>query len=282
MSTPSVIADQTESVDRRFSGIARLYSPSFSHWLLQESHVTVVGLGGVGSWAVEALARFGVAQLTLIDLDHVAESNTNRQIQALDGEYGKAKSIALSERVKKINPNCHVTVIEDWVDQDNVETLIPACSAVLDCTDQVSAKSAMAAHLSTLNIPLWMSGAAGGKKDPTQVQLKPLYKSSHDPLLAKVRYQLRKAYAGKGLQAEDKIFTVFSTEEVHYPTLLDEADTCEQNADLTQLTLARQGLNCAGFGSSVLVVGNFAFTMVYGLLAYLEKLNQLSSTEPSK
>jgi tRNA A37 threonylcarbamoyladenosine dehydratase len=258
-------------MDRRFSGVARLYSSSFSHWLSNHAHITVVGLGGVGSWAVEALARFGVAQLTLIDLDHVAESNTNRQIQALEGEYGKAKAITLMERVKRINPNCQVNTIEEWVDSNNVNTLIPRCSAVLDCTDQITAKSAMVARLSDLDIPLWMSGAAGGKQDPTQVKLKPLHQSSHDPLLAKVRYQLRKEYSGKGLQPNDNIFAVFSTEEVRYPSLVGDANACEATPELPQdSNIARQGLNCAGFGSSVLVVGSFAFTMVYGLLQHLE------------
>ena len=131
--------------ERRFGGVARLYGREGAE-AIAKTHFCVVGVGGVGSWAVEALARTDARLITLIDLDQVAESNTNRQIQALGDEYGKAKIAALKDRIALINPRAEVRLVEEFVDEDNVEALIPADAVVLDCIDQVRAKAALIAH----------------------------------------------------------------------------------------------------------------------------------------
>src|ERR1700704_5592218 len=132
-------------LERRFGGLQRLYGDA-GYARLRAARVAVVGVGGVGSWAAEALARSGVAELTLIDLDHVAQSNANRQIQALDGEFGKAKVVAMAQRINAINPRAQVELVEEFVTEDNVGSLIHHLDVVLDCIDQVSAKAALIAH----------------------------------------------------------------------------------------------------------------------------------------
>ncbi|MDE1978766.1 MAG: ThiF family adenylyltransferase, partial [Betaproteobacteria bacterium] len=136
---------ETPDLDRRFGGLSRLYGPVGAQRIAQ-AHAVVIGVGGVGSWAAEALARSGLGQLTLIDLDHVAESNINRQIQALDGTLGMSKVGALQARFAQINPECRVNGVEEFVDAENAEALIPAnAQVVIDCCDQVRAKAALAA-----------------------------------------------------------------------------------------------------------------------------------------
>ena len=179
--------------ERRFGGVARLYGRDGAE-AIAKTHFCVVGVGGVGSWAVEALARTDARLITLIDLDQVAESNTNRQIQALGDEYGKAKIAALKERIVLINPRAEVRLVEEFVDEDNVEALIPADAVVLDCIDQVRAKAALIAHCRKLKQFIVTSGAAGGRVDPSQIRTGDLGRITGDPLLSSVRYRLRKAY----------------------------------------------------------------------------------------
>ena len=179
--------------ERRFGGVARLYGRDGAE-AIAKTHFCVVGVGGVGSWAVEALARTDARLITLIDLDQVAESNTNRQIQALGDEYGKAKIAALKERIALINPRAEVRLVEEFVDEDNVEALIPADAVVLDCIDQVRAKAALIAHCRKLKQFIVTSGAAGGRVDPSQIRTGDLGRITGDPLLSSVRYRLRKAY----------------------------------------------------------------------------------------
>ena len=155
--------------ERRFGGVARLYGREGAE-AIAKTHFCVVGVGGVGSWAVEALARTDARLITLIDLDQVAESNTNRQIQALGDEYGKAKIAALKDRIALINPRAEVRLVEEFVDEDNVEALIPADAVVLDCIDQVRAKAALIAHCRKLKQFIVTSGAAGGRVDPAQIR----------------------------------------------------------------------------------------------------------------
>ena len=179
--------------ERRFGGVARLYGREGAE-AIAKTHFCVVGAGGVGSWAVEALARTDARLITLIDLDQVAESNTNRQIQALGDEYGKAKIAALKDRIALINPRAEVRLVEEFVDEDNVEALIPADAVVLDCIDQVRAKAALIAHCRKLKQFIVTSGAAGGRVDPAQIRTGDLGRITGDPLLSSVRYRLRKAY----------------------------------------------------------------------------------------
>ncbi len=230
---------------RRFGGVARLYGEAAAQ-RFRLAHLIVVGVGGVGSWAAEALARCGVGTLTLIDLDHVGESNINRQIQALGSTLGMAKVDALAQRIADINPACQVRTVEEFVDADNVAALVPAtASAVLDCCDQARAKAAMAAHALAHAIPIVVVGAAGGKRHPQHVQVLDLSETRNDPLLAKVRYRLRRAH-GAPRQGTLHLPCVHSSEAVR-PAMDARCDTPDPTG----------GLNCAGYGSSVMVTATF-------------------------
>lgn len=233
-------------IERRFGGIARLYGKEASH-KIQEARFTVIGVGGVGSWAAEALARTGVRRLTLIDMDVVAESNTNRQLQALEGEFGKNKIDVLADRFKKINPEIELTLVDDFVTEENAESLICAASGiVLDCIDQKKIKAAIAARAKSCAVPLITSGAAGGRKDPLRIRSGDLARTAGDPLLSKVRYELRKRYGfpaggSSGAGRRFGITAVYSDEPV---TASLDGSCGLQSAG---------GLQCAGYGSSVTV-----------------------------
>ena len=240
--------------ERRFGGVARLYGRKGAA-AVARTRFCVVGVGGVGSWAVEALARTGVESLTLIDLDNVAESNTNRQIQALGDAYGLAKIEALRRRIALINPRAQVELIEEFVDEENAGDLIPADAVVLDCIDQVRAKAAMIAAVRRRGQFIVTSGAAGGRTDPLRIESGDLGRISGDPLLASVRYRLRKEYGfpkaapdagrpGRPLAPAFRVPCVFSAEPVKKP-LGDEACTIGAGGGAA--------LACAGYGSGVVV-----------------------------
>ena len=233
---------------RRFGGIARLYGETvlqrFAH-----SHVCVAGVGGVGSWAVEALVRTGIGHLTLIDLDNVAESNVNRQLPALTSEFGKAKVSSLHERILQINPECRVTTIEDFVSEDNLTELFEQpFDFVIDAIDQIRVKAAMAAYFIRLQQPFILSGAAGGQKNPALIQTADLSRVTHDPLLANLRYTLRKRHGfSRDTREKMRVQCVFSTENITPP----------QSGEISETGDAPQGLSCAGYGASMLVTASF-------------------------
>ena len=179
---------------RRFDAVDRLYR-SGAQVDLSRSHVVVVGIGGVGSWVVEALARSGVGQLTMIDLDHISESNINRQIHALGTTLGQAKVEAMANRIADINPACQVICHDAFVDPDNVQSVIdPSADLVIDCVDQVHAKIAMILTCKQRQQALLVCGAAGGKTDALSLRHGDLRDASHDALLARARNVLRKQY----------------------------------------------------------------------------------------
>jgi len=246
--------------ERRFGGVARLYGSAAAE-KLSRSSVCVVGVGGVGSWALEALARTGIGHLAAVDLDMVAESNTNRQIHALDDIYGKAKVDAMAERIRLINPDCDVTCIEDFVTPENVaDILLPRFNVVIDAIDQTRVKAAMIAHCRHQNTPIVVAGAAGGQTDPTQVRIDDLATTVQDPLLAKVRALLRREYGfPRDTRKKFGVAAVFSTEPLHYPAAQASCDT----------TTGPAGLSCAGFGSSVCV------TSVFGMVAAAHAIHLL-------
>lgn len=242
-------SNASPDTDRRFGGLLRLHGPQ-GYARLRGARVAVVGVGGVGSWAVEALARSGVATLVLIDLDQVAESNINRQIQALDDTLGMAKVDALRERIARIHPGCVVQPVEDFVDEDNVARLLePAqLDGVLDCCDQVRAKAAIAAWGLAHGRPVVSVGAAGGKLAPHLVEVADLADVTHDPLLASVRQRLRQRHGGArrgamGLQC------VFSRE----PVRPSQEPACEVGV----APVPGAALACHGYGSSVMVTASF-------------------------
>ncbi|OYV40938.1 MAG: tRNA threonylcarbamoyladenosine dehydratase [Thiomonas sp. 20-64-5] len=245
---------QAQTADRRFSGLARLYGEQGAQRIAQ-AHAVIVGLGGVGSWAAEALARCGVGRLTLIDLDHVAQSNINRQIQALDNTLGMSKVLALQERFAQINPECGVVCIEDFVEADNAAALIPAdAQLVLDCCDQVRAKAAIAALCLNRSQPLFMAGAAGGKRHADALQCADLADVTHDPLLANVRYQLRRQH-GAPRTGRIGVLCAFSREVIVRP----ESPSCDPLVSQSKQT--DNSLNCAGFGSSVMVTASMGMML---------------------
>lgn len=235
--------------ERRFGGVTRLYGAAGAE-RLREAHVCIVGIGGVGSWSAEALARTGIGRITAVDLDMVAESNTNRQIHALADNYGRAKVDAIAERILAINPACQVTCVEDFVTPENVCTMLGAhgFSAVIDAIDQVRVKAAMIAFCKQEKLPIIVAGAAGGQIDPTQIRISDLSQTVQDPLLSKVRSILRREY---GFPRDSKkkfgIPAIFSTEPLRYPEKINSCDT-EHGAT---------GLNCSGFGSTVCVTSGF-------------------------
>jgi len=239
--------------ERRFSGVRRLYGEQ-GLAKLEAAHVCVVGIGGVGSWAVEALARSAVGKITLIDLDNIAESNVNRQLHALDGAFGLAKVTAMAQRIRLINPRCQVHEVEEFITPENVVEMLDAgFDVVLDATDDAKAKVAIAAFCKQQNIPLITTGGAGGRLDPTKIKQADLSQVTGDRLLAKVRNQLRRDFGfakapNKAKQKPTKfgITAIYSDEQVLQPNT-------EEACDVDGLT----GLNCAGYGSSVCVTAPF-------------------------
>lgn len=269
---PPFAASPDIDFDRRFGGIARLYGEAALRGF-QSAHVCVIGVGGVGSWVAEALARSAVGHLTLIDLDNVAESNINRQIHALTDTLGKAKVTALAERIAQINPFCHVTEIEDFVTADNLDQMIGSGNFdyVIDAIDNVRAKTALIAYCREKKIRLITIGGAGGQTDPTKIEIRDLCRTEQEPLLAKVRKRLRAEYGfPRGTKNKFGIDAVFSTEPLRFP---DAGEACElDEGNQPGVT----GLNCAGFGSSMAVTASF------GLVAAAQVLRKLADGASAK
>ena len=255
--------------ERRFGGVRRLYG-GVALERFQQAHVCVIGMGGVGSWAVEALARSAVGKLTLVDLDNIAESNVNRQLHALEGSFGMAKVTAMAARVRAINPLAEVREIEDFITPDNLDALLGRqYDVVLDAIDDARAKVGLAAWCRQHHIPLVMAGGAGGRLDPARIRVADLAEVHGDRLLAKVRNQLRRDHGfPKGLDGNKPgskkklqkfgIACVYSDEPLQQPETACATDT-----------EAITGLNCAGYGSSV------AVTASCGMVAAAEVLKAL-------
>jgi tRNA A37 threonylcarbamoyladenosine dehydratase len=271
--------NQDTNQNRRFAGVARLYGePGLQ--VFEKAHVLVAGLGGVGSWAVEALARSGIGELTLMDFDHIALSNVNRQLHAIDDNFGKSKSEAMAERVKQINPNIKLNVIDEFLTPDNLDAHLYKNAenryfVVLDATDDVKMKIGLAAYCEAKDeigrarnveqsdrksstISLIICGGAGGKLDPSRIKAADLAKTTQDPVLSKVRYALRKEY---GFSSDPKkrlgITAIYSDEP--------------------RQGVASGGLSCAGYGSAVTVTATFGFVAAAEVLKLLQK-QQLKST----
>jgi tRNA A37 threonylcarbamoyladenosine dehydratase len=233
-------------LQRRFGGLERLYGVQGAT-RIRQSHVAVIGVGGVGSWAAEALARSGVGTLTLIDLDNVAESNINRQIHALTGTVGQAKVEAMRDRIAQINPACVVHGIEEFVEPANWPGILPdGVDAVIDACDQVKAKVAMAQWARRAKRCFISVGAAGGKRLAHKVEVDDLSQTTHDPLLAQLRYRLRKEFNAPKEGKKMGVMTVFSRESVAPPDV-----SCQLSG------AADSSLNCSGYGSVVAVTATF-------------------------
>lgn len=261
-------APDTADLQRRFGGLERLYGVTGAA-RIRAAHVVVVGLGGVGSWAAEALARSGVGHLTLIDLDHVAESNINRQIHATNVTVGQAKVQAMRERIALIHPDCQVHCIEEFVEPGNWpqllnianedDTPVPAVSALIDACDQVQAKTALAAWAQQARVGFISVGAAGGKRLAHKVDIDDLAHVTHDPLLAQLRYRLRKHHRAPKEGKKIGVNCVFSREPVAPPDASCQLD----GGDGT--------LNCHGYGSVVSVTASFGLCAAGWIFDFLAR-----------
>ena len=252
------MSDIQADAGRRFGGLQRLYGVA-SAQRIQSSHVAIVGIGGVGSWIAEALARSGVGEITLIDMDHVAESNINRQVHALTSTLGMAKIEAMRERIAHINPACLVHCVDAFAEPDNWPQLLPVqVTAVVDACDQVKSKTAMADWAKRTKTLFVCVGAAGGKRHGHLVDVADLSQVTHDPLLAQVRYNLRKFHGAPREGKSLGVHCVFSREAVAAPD-----PSCAIQSDGT--------LNCHGYGSSVTVTASFGMCAA-GLV--MDKISQ--------
>ncbi len=239
--------------DIRFGGIARLFGAAGLE-RLRRAHVCVVGVGGVGSWAVEALARSGVGRLTLVDLDEVCVSNVNRQLPALDGAVGRPKVEVLAERARAINPECAVRPVTEFFTASNAEPLLSERpDAVLDAIDHIANKCLLIARCRERGIPIVTCGGAGGRRDPTAVRVTDLAFTSHDRLLARVREQLRKEHGFAPAGRAFGVDAVYSTERPVFPRA--DGSVCAQREAGSALRL-----DCdTGYGTAAFVTGAFGF-----------------------
>jgi len=258
----------------RFGGIARLYGNQ-NFIKLQQAHICVVGIGGVGSWVAEALARNGIGNITLIDLDDICVTNINRQIHALTSTIGLSKVDVMAERIKAINPECNVHCIEDFVTQENISQLLSKqFHYIIDAIDSVNIKSAMIAFCKSNKLPIITVGGAGGQTDPSKIEICDLSKTYQDPLLAKVKNQLRREYnfpradLKKAGKRKFSIDAVYSTEQLSYPTSTGEVCHAKQTNE------GAMRLDCSGgFGAATHVTASFAFFAVsHCIKKYLAKV----------
>jgi tRNA threonylcarbamoyladenosine dehydratase len=258
-----------DDYQERFAATSRLYGQQLSN-RLQQLHVVVIGVGGVGSWAAEALARNGVGRISLIDHDTISLSNINRQIHSLDNNIGLSKVEVMKERILLINPNCQVFTINEMLDEDNCELLLSLENSkcpdyVIDAIDSVKQKAALLAYCKRHKLAVISTGGAGGLSDPTQITIADLSKTYNDPLASKVRYLLRSKYNfSRNLKSKFAIDCVFSTEQAVYP---------QEDGTVSYSKPSVKGLrlDCNyGYGSSTCVTASFGMVAVARLL---EKIN---------
>jgi tRNA A37 threonylcarbamoyladenosine dehydratase len=269
LSLPDPVREIADAdVARRFAAVARLYGDA-ALARFARARVAVVGVGGVGSWVAEGLARSGVGMLVLIDLDHVSESNTNRQVHALDPDFGKAKVLAMADRIRAIHPLAQVRAIEEFVAPENVAALVDDVDVVLDCIDQPSAKAALIAHARRRAIQVLTCGAAGGRKDPLRIRRDDLARARGDRLLANVRQRLRRDFgfppATSGRPAKPfGVPAIYSDEQ-----MAPEVEACLSQGD-PETPKPGSPLACGGYGSSVAVTAAMGFTAVSWALGALQ------------
>ncbi|MCL2917891.1 tRNA cyclic N6-threonylcarbamoyladenosine(37) synthase TcdA [Shewanella litorisediminis] len=259
----------TQSYLDRFSGIGRLYGQK-ALVRFQQAHVLVIGIGGVGTWVAESLARSGIGHISLMDLDDVCVTNTNRQIHAMADTIGQSKVAVMAERIRAINPECQIQELEDFITPDNLALYLgpgAGIDYVVDCIDAVKPKAALIAWCKRNKIRIITVGGAGGQVDPTKIQVADLSRTIQDPLLAKVRNILRREYNfSRNLERKFAIEAVFSTEALTYPG---------QDGEVCATKPAEGGsmrMDCAsGFGAVTVVTGTFGFMAVSRVLMWLKQ-----------
>jgi tRNA A37 threonylcarbamoyladenosine dehydratase len=258
--------------ERRFGGVCRLVGADGLE-RLKRAHVCVVGLGGVGSWAVEALARSGIGELTLIDLDDVCISNVNRQLHALEGELGKPKVEVLARRAEAINPECKIHALHAFFLKSNAPDILQTpFDAVVDAIDSPSRKCVLLAGCRERGIFVITTGAAGGRRDPTAIEVTDLAFSTHDRLLQEVRHKLRRKH---GFPRGDNPFgieCVFSREQAVYPGA--DGALCSGSSDAASSSDLRLDCN-SGYGTASFVTGTFGFVAAARVV---DKLAQVQMT----
>ncbi len=240
--------------NNRFGGISRLYGQQAFN-IIQQAHVCVIGIGGVGSWAVESLARTGVGELTLIDHDDIAESNINRQVHSLSDTIDDSKVTAMANRIQQINPDCKVNIIDDFISETNCQKYLQNdFDYVIDAIDSIKFKCAIIYYCKRNKIPVITTGGAGGLTDPTMINVSDLAKTWNDPLAAKVRSQLRYQYGyTKNPKRSFGIKCVYSTQQQRYPN-------ADGSVDYAKPGVKGVHLDCAmGFGSATQVTATFGF-----------------------
>ena len=254
---------RVDNFEQRFGGIGRLYTPE-GLAKLRQSNICVIGIGGVGSWAVEALARSGIGKITMIDMDDICVTNINRQIHALTSTVATLKTEAMKTRIAEINPECQVEIIDDFISPDNLaDYLNRGYDYVIDAIDSVKTKAALIAYCKRNKIRLITTGGAGGQTDPSQIQIADLSKTIQDPLASKVRSLLRKEYHfSQNPKRKFGVDCVFSTQPLIFPKM---GEGCEISATM----------NCAnGFGAVTIVTATFAF---FAVGRVIDKLLQAES-----
>ena len=244
--------------EERFGSLARLYGEEDLD-KIQQSHICVIGIGGVGSWAVEALARTGVQRLTLIDGDDISRSNSNRQCHTMESTIGRMKTEVMKQRVLDINPECHVESVQQYLNDENIfELLLPGASSCFDCVidaiDRIKYKALIIYFCKRNRIPVVTTGGAGGLLDPAQIEVRDLTRTWNDPLAASVRLSLRQKYNfTRNPKRSFGVPCVFSTQQQRYPD--KGGKVCFQKPGVAGLSL-----DCSfGYGSSVMVTGSFGF-----------------------
>ena len=255
----NTISPAPPPVDERFRGLDRLYGVG-SGARLAQAHVCVVGVGGVGSWVVEALARSAIGHLTVIDADDVCVSNTNRQLHALDGQYGRAKVDVMAERAQAINPAIRVDRFAEFLTPSSIERLLDrGYDLVIDCCDAFRVKVEMIAWCRRRKLPLIVSGSAGGRIDPTLVRVRDLSRTEHDAMLALIRKKLREEFRfPRGPKRYFGVQAVYSLENVRYPQA--DGSVCGQRPEAGEGGLK---LDCgSGLGAATHVTATFAFAAV--------------------
>jgi len=241
-----------------FDGVERLYGVD-NYTAITKAHICVVGIGGVGTWVAEALARSGVGEITLIDMDDVAQSNINRQLVALLSTVDQAKIDVMGQRIHDINPHCKVNLIEEFVGESNLDACLNhGYDYVIDACDAIKAKAMMISWCKLRRVPIITIGGAGGQRDPSQVKIVDLAMTRVDPLAAKLRSVLRSQYGfSKNLKSRFRIECVCSTEQLYYPQPDGTVDWAKS------ANVAGAKMDCSrGFGAVSFVTGTFAFIAV--------------------
>lgn len=278
LSTPSTASltatEPSDAYRQRFGGVARLYGESALR-AFHHAHFVVVGIGGVGTWVAEGLARSGVGEITLIDMDDICITNTNRQLHAMSSTIGQQKIDVMAARLKDINPDLKINAIDEFLETDNLDELIPGgADAVIDAIDAAYVKAALINHCKRKKKIILTVGSAGGKLDPRQIISGDLSRTTNDPLLAKTRNTLRRWHNfSRNPKRVFSIEAVYSAEQMTYPA--GDGGTCQAKTGLD----AGTKLDCdGGFGAATMVTATFGFVAVSRALdRFIEKTKRTTT-----